>query len=110
MVNKFTISLLPISKADLIEIYTYVAYSDGIEQARKTKDLLKEKIKSLSTLPERGKYPPELLNLGICQYRELIVYPWRIFYEVIDNHIDIVSILDGRRAVEQLLMERLLRT
>lgn len=109
MLNKFKISLLPISKADFIEIYTYIGYLDGIEQAEKIKILLKEKIDSLSTLPERGKYPQELIDLGIFQYRELAVYPWRIFYKINGNNIDIVSILDGRRDLDEILKERLIK-
>lgn len=105
----FDVMLTPRAKIDLIEIFEYILNVDGIEQASSIHIFLEEKMNSLSTFPERGKYCPEFFQTDECQYRELDAYPWRIFYKRIDHTVVIVSVLDGRRDLGELLKERLLK-
>lgn len=71
---------------------------------------LEAKARSLETLPDRGCVVPELSRLGIDRWRELIVAPWRIVYRRMGRAVRIYAVLDGRRNLEDLLVERVLRT
>jgi len=43
-------------------------------------------------------------------YRELISSPWRIMYKVDSDTVYIMAIFDSRQNVEDLLLQKLLRT
>jgi toxin ParE1/3/4 len=65
---------------------------------------------SLAVFPERGRVPPELRGIGDRRWREVQEPPWRIIYKVASSRrVEIHAVLDGRRSLEDLLMERLLR-
>ena len=63
---------------------------------------------SLSSIPERGNYPDELLALGIREYRQVIFEPYRVVYRVMANRVFVYLIVDGRRDMQSLLARRLL--
>ncbi len=63
---------------------------------------------SVATFPERGSYPPELLALGIREYRQAFFKPYRVIYRVIGKQVIIYVITDGRRDMKSLLARRLL--
>jgi hypothetical protein len=42
-------------------------------------------------------------------YRELIERPWRVVYRFERNHVYVVAVLDARRNLASLLLERLAR-
>ncbi|HMF48320.1 MAG TPA: hypothetical protein VK603_06750 [Candidatus Saccharimonadales bacterium] len=52
---------------------------------------------------------PELAHVGLYIYRELLVNPWRLVYRVSNAMVYVMMVIDGRRNVEDLLLERLLR-
>ena len=41
------------------------------------------------------------------QYRELIEPPWRIVYRIESESVLVLGVLDGRRDLKSLLLERL---
>ena len=94
---------------DLFEIYRYVALNDYIEQADRLFEALKRTCYSLRTLPLRGHIPPELQDVGVSQFREIRLKPYRIFYSIDRTTVTIHCVLDGRRDMQTLLQERLLR-
>lgn len=94
---------------DLFEIYRYVALNDSEEQADRLFEALKRACYSLRTLPLRGHIPPELRDIGVSQFREIRFKPYRIFYSIDRTTVSIHSVLDGRRDMQTLLQERLLR-
>jgi len=57
----------------------------------------------------RGRLVPELLHTGISQYRELISAPWRIVYRVERQQVLIMAVLDSRRDLQAVLLNRLAR-
>ncbi len=59
-------------------------------------------------MPERCRLVPELKGQGIMQYRELIVPPWRILFRIAEKKVYILSVLDSRRNIEDILLERLI--
>ncbi|AGC50643.1 type II toxin-antitoxin system RelE/ParE family toxin [Lawsonia intracellularis] len=105
--NAFDVLLTSEAEDDLFEIFLYIMHTDSLEQAKIARIKLEKKIVSLSSMPERGKYTPELLQLGISTIRELNVHPWRIFYRIKDDHVEVAAIFDGRRNLEDILLNRL---
>lgn len=72
------------------------------------KDRIRQAVKQLNEFPERGRVIPELKKQGIPSYRELIVSPRRIMYRVSDGQIFVLSVIDGRMNVEDVLLNRFL--
>ena len=70
---------------------------------------LKRKALTLQGLPNRGRVVPELLKIGIRSYRELVVGPYRIVYRSEGRMVWVLGVLDARRDLEDLLLERMLR-
>jgi plasmid stabilization system protein ParE len=68
-----------------------------------------ERAESLASLPNRGRTPPELRSIGDRTWRELQEPPWRIIYRRREDVVQIHAVLDGRRNLEDILMERLLK-
>lgn len=65
---------------------------------------------SLRILPERGRTPPELRAVGDRTWREVEEPPWRIVYRIAGKRtVEIHGVFDGRRSLEDILMERILR-
>ena len=97
------------AKTDLDAIVAYIA-TDSIENALSVLDRLQERADSLTTAAERGRLAPELRSIGVNQYRELIERPWRIVYRIEPDTVMVLAVLDGRRDLESLLLDRLVRS
>jgi hypothetical protein len=52
---------------------------------------------------------PELHQEGISVYRELVIAPWRLMYRIADGEVLVLSFIDSRRNVEDILLQRFLR-
>lgn len=107
--KKYKILIDPKAKQDLKEIFIYIAANDNILKANKLLDSLENTLYKLEKIPERGHIPPELKQTGIKRYLEIHYKPYRIIYEVDNYNIYIHCILDGRRNIQEILSERLLR-
>jgi toxin ParE1/3/4 len=94
--------------ADLLEIVDWIAENDSPARALHVLERIDSAIASLARFPLRGTYPRELLDLGIREFREIFFKPYRIIYQVTEERVSIVIILDGRRDVRALLAQRLL--
>jgi len=99
----------PEAVEDILEIYNYILDRDGEEQAEAILGRLEEKVHSLDKLALRGKLPEELVPFGNRKIREVQEAPWRIFYRPEREEIFVLSVLDGRRAVKEMLENRLLQ-
>ncbi len=95
--------------ADLLDINDYYLCEVSDRVAGKIIDSLETAVNNLAEFPERGSIPKELLSLGIRQYRQVIEKPYRIIYETFADKIVVHAILDGRRDMQTLLMQRILR-
>jgi len=104
----FEVLLSEPALADLFSINDYFLLNVCDKIAAEIIDSLEEVVNSLTDFPERGSFPKELLALGIKQYRQLIVTPYRIIYEVLADKVIVHAVLDGRRDMETLLIRRLL--
>jgi toxin ParE1/3/4 len=107
--KKFKVLIDPQAKKDLQEIFFYFATNDSISAADKLLSTIEKTCCKLEQYPERGHIPQELRQTGIKRYLEIHYKPYRIIYEIENNIIYIHSILDGRRNIQEILSERLLR-
>ncbi|NOV31390.1 type II toxin-antitoxin system RelE/ParE family toxin [Methylomonas sp. ZR1] len=94
--------------ADLLAINDYFLLEVSEKGAAKIIDALEAAVNSLANLNERGTVPKELLGLGIRQYRQIIVKPYRIIYQRMPKQVVVHAILDGRRDMQTLLTQRLI--
>ena len=106
---KYKVNIVKSAEDDLFEIYKYVYYNDYEENADKIYSKLIEKVTSLQEFPNRGHIPPELSSLGIEDFLEINFKPYRIIYQIIDKLVFVHFVLDGRRDMQKLLHERLIR-
>ncbi|MFA4917136.1 MAG: type II toxin-antitoxin system RelE/ParE family toxin [Syntrophales bacterium] len=107
MSPKYDIIWAGVAENDLKEIVEYIAI-DSPANALKTLKKIKQKAASLYTLPERGRIVPELQDQGILLYREFIVSPWRIIYRISEVKVYVLSVLDARQNIEDILLKRLI--
>ena len=107
--TSFSVYLLSGAKQDLLQLHNYVALNDSPAKADGLIDRLRRTCARLKTIPERGRIPPELERLGIREFREITLEPYRIIYSVVKFQVLVYCILDGRRDLQDLLEERLLR-
>lgn len=93
---------------DLVQIAIQVA-ADSPPAAQKLLVRLRERASRLEILPDRGRVAPELAEAGVRTYRELVSRPYRILYRRSGRDVIVVAVLDGRRDLEDVLFERLVR-
>ncbi|SDU40637.1 type II toxin-antitoxin system RelE/ParE family toxin [Desulfobacula phenolica] len=96
-----------IAENDLKEIIDHIAI-DSPANALKVLEKIKDRTSSLYTMPERCRIVPELKEQGITQYRELIASPWRIMFRIAKMKVYVLSVLDSRRNIEDILLKRLI--
>jgi toxin ParE1/3/4 len=95
-----------VAKQDLSDIIEYIAI-DNPANALKILQKIKKMASILHSLPERGRVVPELQDQGIMIYREIVTAPWRVIYRISNKNVYVLSVLDARRNVEDILLKRL---
>jgi toxin ParE1/3/4 len=106
---KFKIVVIAAAKSDLREIFRYVELNDSLERADTLVDGVERAIFSLTEMPQRGHCPPELDRIGNRDFREIHFKPYRIIYSIREHEVMVLCVLDGRRDMQTLLQQRLLR-
>ena len=109
MTKKYKVVIDSLAKADVKEIFIYVSANDSVESASKLLDGLESTFEKLEKYPQRGHIPSELRETGIKDYLEIHYKPYRIIYEIEGNLVYIHSVLDGRRNIQEILSDRILR-
>jgi toxin ParE1/3/4 len=107
---KYRVHTVRDAEEDMLDIWRYVVLSGSPGNAERLLDELEGAITSLEIMPERGHIPPELKRVNVYGYREIHVKVYRIIYQITGADIFVHCILDGRRDIQDLLQERLLRT
>lgn len=105
---KYRVSWTETAVGDLEDITVYIAV-DSVGDALDVLAAIKEKAGTLLSFPERGRIVPDLKFHNIETYRELIINPWRILYRIHENNVYVLAVLDCRRNIEEVLLERFLR-
>jgi plasmid stabilization system protein ParE len=93
---------------DLVDIAAYVAV-DSPENARRLLKKLRKRANSLASTPRRGRIVPELSGFGIRTFRDLVAKPYRVVYRIAEDTVYVLAVLDARRDLQDVLLERLLR-
>ncbi len=96
------------AKDDLLDIITRIKEDDSPTTAKKIYKKLRDKAQSSHFFPLKGRVVPELQVEGIVHYREIIVSPWRIIYKVGNDTVYIMSIIDSRQNLDDLLLKKIL--
>lgn len=104
----YNVTLTDSAKADLVAISEYISKADSLDKADQLLGNIRKQFENLSQFPHRGVVPDELASMG-NEFREIFFKPYRIIYEVINSTVYIYIIADGRRNMEMLLRDRLLR-
>mgnify|MGYP001175426574 FL=1 len=81
------------AKQDLRQVYDYIA-SDSKFYAQKVADEIIEKSNTLKLFPEIGRVVPEV---GDPHIREVIVYSYRLVYEVSGKNIEVLALIHAKR-------------
>ena len=96
------------ARRDLEELHGYITDHDSPRNAAHVLDRIEKALESLSTFPERGSHPKELLAVGIRDYRQVFFKPYRLIYRIVGRRVHVYLIADGRRDMQSLLARRLL--
>ena len=106
MAKRFRIAWTEVAANDYEAIVTYVAARSGRTRANKLAERIEKRIATLVSTPKRGRVVPELRALGVDRYREEIMKPYRIIYRATKTQVIVLAIVDGRRDLQELLVER----
>ena len=102
---KYRVIWANVAEADLKDIIEYISI-DNPQNALKILKKIKQRASELYALPERGRIVPELQDQGILQYREIVIPPWRLIYRIAERKVFVLSLIDSRRNVEDILFKR----
>jgi toxin ParE1/3/4 len=105
--KRYKVTVTEHALLDLDDIAHYITLHDGADRAEEVGRHIERGYSSLSTLPHRGNYPRELLELGIRTFREVRFKPYRIVYRVLEREVLVLIVADGRRDMHALLARRL---
>jgi toxin ParE1/3/4 len=108
MASRFSVSLSPFAIEDLHAAVAYLRGVGATDQARTLIDDFSERVATLETFPRRGNIPKELEGIDAGEVRQLLLLPYRIFYEIIDSEVVVMMLADGRRNLPALLAQRLI--
>lgn len=106
---KFRVAMVEAAEWDIYDIHRYIESNDSPERADMVLGGLERAIAGLDEMPERGHFPPELERIGIREYREIHFKPYRIMYAIDGDSVIVYCVLDGRRDMQTLLQQRILR-
>ena len=93
---------------ELLEIILYIKNNTGKITAEKIFKEINDKVKKASEHAEGRRIAPLLMNFGINDIHQININPWAIFYKVENNEMKIISIIDQRRNLEEILYRKIL--
>ena len=104
----YTVLLLEEAVKDIEAIYRYIRKSGNKKAAKDMVINIRKACDSLSENPERGHIPDELSQIGLFEYRQIIVKKYRIIYQLAKPNIYIFGIIHGNRNIGEVLKQRML--
>ncbi len=96
--------LAPEAALDLVQIWRYLKAQSSVEIAERVESVIRDKIIFLAANPGAGHWRKDLTDEVVKFFP---VYSYLIVYRPETAPLQIVSILHGRRDIEQLLRRRL---
>ena len=101
--------ILESAQSDLMALRGYIVKNSSTTTWQATYTKLKTTIRNLAMFPHLGGIPDELASLNLTQYRQVLSGMNRIIYEVRHEVVYVHLIVDTRRDLKDVLMQRLLR-
>ncbi|MFA7084493.1 MAG: type II toxin-antitoxin system RelE/ParE family toxin [Arcobacteraceae bacterium] len=92
---------------DLELIIEYIK-TDSLTIAKKIFFEIKKECNNLYYFPQRKRIVPELQQIGILKYREIIHKRWRIIYKIDNTKVYVLIVADSNRNLEDILFQRLI--
>lgn len=108
-VTQYSVFLVAEAEEDIFAIYNYVARYVSVEHADNFFSNLQNTITSLDQQPQRGHFPSELERIDVYEFREIPYKPYRVIYQIMGEDVFVHCVLHGRRELQELLQQRLLR-
>ena len=102
------VEVSPFAQDDLNEIIEYYS-SLSQNYIESTISEFEENVMSLKQHPRSRRIIHELERQGITQYRELIQGYYRIIYKISRDKVTVLTVIDGRRNFEEIIIEKLSR-
>ena len=106
--RSYVVEFAAVTQGDLQAIVEFIA-ADDPGAALRVFDQIAARCATLKQMPERGRVVPELAAFGLHTYRELVVSPWRVVYRISGKIVFVLAVVDGRRNIEDVLLDRLVR-
>jgi len=107
--KKFKVIWTKSAELDLELIIEYMKIN-SINIAKEIFFEIKQETNKLHTLPQRKRIVPELQQIGIVKYREIIYKRWRIVYKIDDEKVYVLIVVDSSRNLEDILFQRLIKS
>jgi len=93
---------------ELADIISYIKYNTGKITANKIYTKIIKEVERASENPEGRRIAPLLRDYGITYIHQLNINPWIVFYKIADKKMEIISIIDGRRNLEEILYKKIM--
>ncbi|MEA1910523.1 MAG: type II toxin-antitoxin system RelE/ParE family toxin [Spirochaetota bacterium] len=93
---------------DLVDIVSYIKIDSGKGIAKEIYTRIKSEVDKIVDFPKAGIIVPELADIGITDIYQIIVSPWKVYYKVIEDKILVLSVIDGRRNLEEILYKKII--
>ncbi len=93
---------------DLVDIVSHIKIHSGKGIAKEIYTRIKSKVDNIVDFPKAGMVVPELVNIGVTDIYQIIVSPWKVYYKVIEDKILVLSVIDGRRNLEEILYKKII--
>jgi len=106
--RRFRVQWADAAVRDLEELVAFIALDSAVD-AEHVLRRIEDRAAALESSPARGRVVPELTRFGMRTWRELVVRPYRLVYRIEGDTVTVLALFDGRRDLEDLLLERLLR-
>ncbi len=106
--KKFEILWTKSAEYDLELIIQYLKL-DSVSIAKEIFIELIKECENLYYFPQRKRVVPELQQIGIFKYREIIYKRWRVIFKIENEKVYILLVVDSSRNLEDILFQRLIK-
>jgi toxin ParE1/3/4 len=93
---------------ELSEIISYIKNNSGNIIAKNIYNKIMVKVNDASENAKGRRISPLLRELGINDIHQINVNPWLIYYKAENNKMKIISIIDMRRNLEEILYKKIM--
>ena len=105
----YQVSITQGAEADIMSTIDFLLPQGDDDFAGQLLQEFSNAFKSLEQFLSRGHFPPELAELPDKAIRELHVNVYRLIYRIVEQNVFILFVADGRRNIQQALVNRAMR-